>query len=105
MKIKTVALAAFAVAGLLTGAQASAQEKLTEAKIKADKVNNFKLPPLQEEKTNVKKGSKAPTVDPKAVAWAKRNPWFHTDEEMTGFAFGLHNKLVSSGVDPKSDIS
>ncbi|WP_374354449.1 ABC transporter substrate-binding protein [Limnohabitans sp.] len=29
MKIKTVALAAFAVAGLLTGAQASAQEKLT----------------------------------------------------------------------------
>ncbi len=81
----------------------AAQEKLVQAKIKADRVNNFKLPPLQEKKAPVKDEPSAPAVDQKAVAWAKRNPWFHHDEEMTGFAFGLHNKLVASGVDPKSD--
>lgn len=81
----------------------AAQEKLTEASIKADKVNNFKLPPLQEKKAPVKDDSPTPAVDKKAVAWAKRNTWFHKDDEMTGFALGLHNKLVNDGVDPQSD--
>ncbi len=81
-----------------------AQEKLTAAKIKVDKVNNIRLPPLQEPKPSVTKTPQAPAVDHKAAAWAKKNPWFHTDEEMTGFAFGLHNKLVSvEGIDPNSD--
>jgi hypothetical protein len=41
--------------------------------------------------------------DLKAEEWASRNPWFGTDEEMTPFACGLHNKLVNSGYDPTSD--
>lgn len=81
----------------------AAQEKLTSATIKADKVNNVKLPPIQEKKNPVKDEPSARPTDQKAVDWAKRNPWFHADEEMTGFAFGLHNKLIASGVDPKSD--
>ena len=35
--------------------------------------------------------------------WAQRNTWFEQDPEMTGYAYGLHEKLVKSGVDPRSD--
>ncbi|MGI9142100.1 MAG: hypothetical protein ACR2IJ_02815 [Fluviibacter sp.] len=46
----------------------------------------------------------APTPrDPKAENWASRNPWFGKDEEMTSFAYGLHQKLVNNGYDPTSD--
>lgn len=41
--------------------------------------------------------------DPKAVEWLKRNPWFGQDEVMTGAAYGLHERLVKSGVHPQSD--
>lgn len=42
-----------------------------------------------------------PEVDPKARDWAARNPWFQTDSVMTSTAFGIHQKLVESGVDPR----
>ena len=45
----------------------------------------------------------APPRDYKAEGWAGKNPWFGRDEEMTAFAYGLHEKLVKSGVDPTSD--
>lgn len=86
-----------------------AQEALTAAKIKADKVANFKPAPLQQKETEVKTDSTAPTPssgpepDPKAVAWQKENKWFGADEEMTSLALGLHQKLVREGVDPQSD--
>jgi len=85
-----------------------AQESLTNAKIKADRLNNIKLSPLQESSPDVdSKGdtdSYAPVqVDERAADWAKSNTWFGTDDEMTSFALGLHNKLVKSGVDPRSD--
>ena len=41
--------------------------------------------------------------DYKAESWASRNPWFGKDEEMTAFAYGVHERLVKSGVDPTSD--
>jgi len=40
-------------------------------------------------------------VDPQAKDWASRNSWFGQDEEMTGFAFGVHERLVKEGVDPR----
>lgn len=85
-----------------------AQEKLTEAKLKADRVNNFKLPSLQEGETPVQnevseQPAPAVTPDERAVQWADQNPWFGTDDEMTSFALGLHNKLVKEGADPQSD--
>ena len=85
-----------------------AQEKLTNAKIKAERLDSIKIPPLQEDGTPVgsesNTGNAAPApVDERAAEWAKSNTWFGTDDEMTSFALGLHNKLVKSGVDPKSD--
>ena len=84
----------------------AAQEELTTAKIKADKVNNFKPAPLQDEKTEVqpRQITREPQVDPRAQAWQAKNEWFGKDREMTGFALALHEKLVvEDGVDPRSD--
>jgi hypothetical protein len=85
-----------------------AQESLTNVKIKADRLNNIKLSPLQEDSLHVDSGdsvnNNAPVqVDDRAASWAQSNTWFGTDDEMTSFALGLHNKLVKSGVDPRSD--
>jgi len=84
-----------------------AQEKLTTAKIKTDRLNNIQLPPLQEEEAAVQQVNTeqpAPVpVDERANEWAKSNTWFGSDDEMTSYVLGLHNKLVKSGVDPQSD--
>lgn len=82
-----------------------AQEELTNAKFKVEKVKNFKPAPLQDEETSVQIQQTAPqaSYDEKAEAWRQDNAWFGSDEEMTAFALGLHQKLVKSGVDPKSD--
>ena len=47
----------------------------------------------------------APPPDPVAVDWLKKNPWFQQTgyEEMTGFAVGIHEKLVKQGIDPRSN--
>lgn len=83
----------------------AAQEELTTAKMKAERVNNFKPAPVQEEKPDVQTGQNvsSPAPDTRALEWQRDNQWFGTDEEMTGFALALHNKLVNSGVDPTSD--
>jgi hypothetical protein len=86
----------------------NAQEALTNAKIKADRLEAIRIPALQDEDTAVDTASNTETiapapVDERAAQWAKSNTWFGTDDEMTSFALGLHNKLVKSGVDPQSD--
>ena len=86
-----------------------AQESLTAAKIKAERVNNFKPKPLQQEKTVVQTGPRpaesaaAPQIDSKARAWQEANPWFGSDDEMTAVALAVHKKLVESGIDTTSD--
>jgi hypothetical protein len=85
---------------------AQAQEALTDAKLKLKDYQNFK-PSLQEDNNPVQteKQVQTPTqvTDPKAEKWREKNTWFGVDEEMTALALGLHEKLVRSGVDPRSD--
>ena len=50
-----------------------------------------------------KKKPKKPKEDPKAKEWAKKNPWFGEDKDKTSYALGLHEELVQSGINPKSD--
>ena len=86
-----------------------AQEMLTDAKMKLKEVASFR-PSLQNSDSGVQQQTQAqaqprpaPTVDPKAETWRQKNTWFGVDEEMTALALGLHEKLVRSGVDPRSD--
>lgn len=84
----------------------SAQEALTAAKIRSDRVNNFKPAPIQEERPVVKPAPEpvqTPQVDAKAAAWQESNPWFGVDDEMTALALTVHRKLVESGVSTNSD--
>ena len=89
-------------------ALAEAQQELTSSQIKFDKLTNFKSKALQEEETEVKIPQQQIEPQPvardtKALGWQQRNQWFGQDDEMTSFALGLHQKLVKSGVDPRSD--
>jgi len=78
-----------------------AQEALTNAKIKADRVNNFKPTPLQARQTNVQTqtqpAQQAP-VDEKLLAWQDNNQWFGTNKRMTAYALGVHEDLVEEGI-------
>jgi hypothetical protein len=83
-----------------------AQEALTNAKIRADKVNNFKPTPLQEDETPVQitpQPTKAAPVDEKLLAWQDKNQWFGSNKRMTAYALGVHEDLVSEGIPSGSD--
>lgn len=78
-----------------------AQEKLTEASIKRDKVKNYRPAPLQTEEfevqTPTRQQERVP-VDNSAVAWQKQNTWFGADKLMTGMALAMHEQLKEEGV-------
>tara|TARA_R110000796_G_scaffold185838_4_gene302710 strand:- start:3080 stop:4045 length:966 start_codon:yes stop_codon:yes gene_type:complete len=83
----------------------SAQEEMTVARIKADRVNNFRPAPVQTEENRVQIQQPAqvrPKLDSKTQEWTERNTWFGNDDEMTSFALGFHNKLAKSGITPSS---
>lgn len=85
-----------------------AQEQLTTLKVEADRVNNYK-PQVrtapQQQPQYAQPTPQANKPDVKALEWGKKNTWFENPEtpEMTGFAYGVHQKLVQSGIDPRSD--
>src|SRR5512139_1678260 len=59
-------------------------------------------PPLQAPPQGVQTAPtpQASQPDTKALQWHRENQWYGKDEEMTSFALGVHQKLVSSGVVP-----
>jgi hypothetical protein len=83
-----------------------AQEQLTVAKMRAEKIGNIRPPPLQQTETDVKiptQQAPRPQEDPKLRAWQDQNPWFGSNRKMTAFALGLHEDLVSEGYTAGSD--
>jgi hypothetical protein len=87
---------------------AEAQEALTNAQLKLREFQQFK-PSLQEDNFDVQhQAQQVPTVqqahsDPKAESWREKNTWFGPNKRMTAYALGLHEELVESGADPRSD--
>lgn len=78
-----------------------AQERLTQATLKVDKVKNFKPQPVPREETVVQTPQpqvQRPAADPSAEAWQQDNPWFGQDKEMTALALGVHETMLSEGV-------
>ena len=94
-----------------TDAIIEAQEALTDAKMRLERVKNFRPTPLQEDSEAVQSyqfqqsQQAQPTVDEKTLRWQARNQWFGAPgfEEHTSYALGLHQKLVNGGLDPRSD--
>ena len=91
-----------------TDAIIAAQEALTDAKLKLASANNFRPTPLQVEDNQVQMPQPAPKAvqpDEKTLRWQAKNQWFGApgNEELTSFSLGLHQKLVNSGIDPRSD--
>lgn len=91
-----------------TDAVIDAQEALLEAKLKLQSAKNFRPAPLQADEKAVQipqQPEAQPSLDEKTLRWQARNQWFGAQghEDMTSFALGLHQKLVNSGVDPRSD--
>jgi hypothetical protein len=84
----------------------SAQEELTAAKIRSERVNNFRpnvAPPPEPVVQPAPQPEYVPQVDAKAKAWKESNSWFGDNKEMTALALAVHEKLVESGVSPTSD--
>ena len=78
----------------------AAQEELLNAQLQMRQVNSFKATDLQKQQepvyTQPIASKPEPTLDDRLVRWAESNTWFEQpgNEDMTGFAYGLHNKLV-----------
>ena len=88
-------------------AMASAQERMMEAALERKKYEEWRPQQLQTEENyetiqSVKQSAPPkPQPDARAVTWAEDNQWFGQDEEMTAFAYGVHDRLVKAGVDPR----
>ena len=85
----------------------AALEEVTDAKIRVEQTKNFRPTPLQEENFEVQTHQTQPAKvepDEKTLRWQAKNQWFGAQgfEEYTSYALGLHQKLVTNGVDPRS---
>jgi hypothetical protein len=88
-----------------TEKQLSAQEEMTNIRIRMDKLENFEPAPLHASENEVKTQQFAaqPKLDDRLVAWQDENKWFGQDKGMTAYALGLHEDLLESGVAAGSD--
>ena len=90
-----------------TDAIIEAQEALAEAKWKTEEAKRFRPQTLQPTEFPVQTQQPQATVQPdeKSLRWQAKNQWFGQPgfEEYTSYALGLHQKLVNTGVDPRSD--
>lgn len=88
-----------------------AQSKLNEAQFKLQNAMGMKpqYNTLQEDQSSVQIAQQqnftpqASKPDSKATEWQDKNPWFGRNKVMTATALGLHDELVSEGIDPTSD--
>ena len=98
------------------GAQVAANKRIAQlafenAKLEAAKEGRENKP--QEEKpvtlsqannVNIPQRDDPINPDPRAEAWASKNPWFGSDRAMTYTAFEIHKDLTEKeGYDPSSD--
>ena len=89
-----------------------AQSKLNEAQFKLQNAMGMKpqYNSLQEDENSVQlqqqqfAQSNVPKPDDKALDWQEKNTWFGRNKVMTATALGLHDDLISQGIQPSSDL-
>jgi len=91
-------------------AEVEAQKMIAKLGVEEARVANLKkAAEIKKEEPAVKTleeaiRPKTTSTDPKAEAWAEKNPWFGTDNAMTYTAFDLHKKLTEEeGFDANSE--
>ena len=86
-----------------------AQSELTRLQNEEYRVSNYKAPKREAPEavpTEAPKQETQPEVPKppqRALDWADKNTWFMQDKRMTGFAYGVHEELVTKGVEPNSE--
>lgn len=83
-----------------TGKAVDLQADIAKYAVEAERFANY-TPPEPRAEPKPQPERKAP--DAKAMKWARDNDWFGPDKRMTGYAYGVHEELVSEGVDPRGD--
>ena len=95
-----------------TDAIVAAQEALSDAKMRFEAAKNFRPTALQPTQVQVQTRETQPQApqqaaqpDEKSLRWQAKNQWFGATgfEEATTFALGVHQRLVSEKIDPRSD--
>jgi len=86
----------------------AAQEALIDAKQNLEKAKEYRPTALQVEQDDVQtqqQNTQNVQPDEKTLRWQAQNQWFGASgfEEVTSYALGLHQKLVNTGMDPRSD--
>ena len=89
---------------------AAAQAKMVAAQSRLHAAENYEPQygeieqAEQNEGWSIQPQEPQPQLDRKALAWQKENEsWWGTNRKMTSFAFGMHEDLVSQGIDPDVD--
>ena len=83
-----------------------AQAKLSELQVEKSRYDNYKPRPRPEpepEPLYEQENIEPPKPSEMGMKWAEKNTWFQNDPEMTGYAFGVHEKLIKSGVAPDTE--
>lgn len=82
-----------------------AQMRLSELKAEESRVQQIKpqrYVPEPEAPRAQQPVPQAPKPSQRALDWAQENPWFGKDEEMTGYIYGVHERVIKQGVAPDS---
>ena len=90
----------------------NAQEKMLEAKLQLTQADAAmkKQPRKQPPKRPVQQApspqqiaqAQPPQLDPMAEEWLGKNEWFNADKKLTGFAMGVHEDLLTEGINPQT---
>jgi len=103
-KARSEAKAAYEVGD--ADAMIAANERVARLATEEEKYKNYKPQPRPQpapQPQYQQQVQRPAQPDQRALDWAKSNDWFEKDPEMTGYAYGLHEKLVKSGIDPRSE--
>ena len=83
-----------------------ANKQLTRLQNEQDRYERYKPQPRQQQAPKPQYQQSTPQPNrpsERALKWAEKNQWFEKDPEITGYAYGLHQKLITEGVAPDSE--
>jgi len=83
-----------------------AQARLSELQVEKSKYDSYRPQPRPKpeiEPVYEQEAIEPPRPSEMGMKWAEKNTWFQNDPEMTGYAFGVHEKLIKSGIAPDTE--